>query len=277
MTASAPSRATSSDGTSIAYYESGPRDAPTIVAVHGYPDNHTVWDAVVPLLADDYRVVTYDVRGTGASDKPAERDAYRRDRLVDDLHAVLDAVGGQRVHLVGHDWGSVQCWPALLDDRVRARVATFTSMSGPSIDYASAWLRNLRDQPRVKLRQALHSYYILFFQLPRLPEFAIRRGFFERVLEPGAERTTSDAINGLELYRANMLRGVRRPQPLPDDLPVQLIVLDHDKFVTPAMAIDSARPWVRDLAVEHVAGGHWVMTRRPEAVVEPLRTFLATH
>jgi pimeloyl-ACP methyl ester carboxylesterase len=274
MTAPAPSRTTSSDGTSIAYYETGPRDAPTIVAVHGYPDNHTVWDAVVPLLADDYRVVTYDVRGTGASDKPTDRDAYRRDCLVDDLHAVLEAVDAQRVHLVGHDWGSIQCWPALLDDRVRARIATFTSISGPSIDYASAWLRDVRDDPGVKLRQALHSYYIFFFQIPRLPEFVIRRGFFERVLQPGAERTTGDAIHGLQLYRANMLRGVRRPRPLPDDLPVQLIVLSHDKFVTPAVAIGSARPWVRDLTVDRVTGGHWVMTRRPEAVAEPIREFL---
>ena len=83
----------SADGTRIAVQDSGaPRpDAPMLVAVHGYPDNHTVWDALVAELADRYRVVTYDVRGTGDSDKPGPRSAYRVDRLTEDLRAVLDA------------------------------------------------------------------------------------------------------------------------------------------------------------------------------------------
>ena len=85
-------RVTSTDGTTLAVYESGKPAAPTVVAVHGYPDNHAVWDGVVALLSDEFHVVTYDVRGAGASDKPTTRSAYRMAQLVDDLAAVLAAV-----------------------------------------------------------------------------------------------------------------------------------------------------------------------------------------
>ena len=89
---------------------------PTVVLVHGYPDQHDVWDHLVARLPlADWHVVTYDVRGAGASDVPARRADYRTDRLVDDLVAVLDAVldEGGAAHLVGHDWGSVQLWDAV--------------------------------------------------------------------------------------------------------------------------------------------------------------------
>src|SRR5438309_1175852 len=66
-------RVTSTDGVTLAVYEHGDPAAPTIVAVHGYPDNHSVWDGVVELLSDRFHVVTYDVRGAGASDKPSAR------------------------------------------------------------------------------------------------------------------------------------------------------------------------------------------------------------
>jgi pimeloyl-ACP methyl ester carboxylesterase len=98
----------SADGTGISYYVAGRQDGPTLIAVHGYPDNHAVWDALTDELGSRFRVVSYDVRGTGASDQPTERAAYRVDRLVDDLVAVVDAVAdGRPVHLIGHDWGSV--------------------------------------------------------------------------------------------------------------------------------------------------------------------------
>src|SRR6476659_9358920 len=78
---------------------------PTVVLVHGYPDQQETWDALVSRLPlDAWHVVTYDVRGAGSSDAPVSRDAYRCTRLVDDLVAVLDEVlpAGEAVHLVGH-------------------------------------------------------------------------------------------------------------------------------------------------------------------------------
>src|SRR5689334_1586392 len=99
-----PSSVTSADGTRLAVFESGNPNGPVLVAVHGYPDNHTVWDGVAADLSDRYRVITYDVRGAGASDKPTGRAAYKRDRLTEDFAAVIDAVSPDApVHLLAHD------------------------------------------------------------------------------------------------------------------------------------------------------------------------------
>jgi pimeloyl-ACP methyl ester carboxylesterase len=278
----------SSDGVRLAVYESGPVDAPTIVAVHGYPDNHSLWDDVAALLDDDFHVVTYDVRGAGASGTPSGRRAYRIPQLVDDLIAVLDATSPARpVHLLGHDWGSMQLWPAVTDERLAGRIASFTSMSGPSLDYAGSWLRRLDEHPRAALRQFAHSYYTLLFQLPLLPELAARRGIVTRGAERAGRPTragrtsaadqTHDAIHGVQLYRANAVTRVTRPAPVPAEIPVQLVVAEDDPFATPQLVIEATTAWVPDLTVVPVRGGHWWFAARPEVLAGLLRDFVAAH
>lgn len=285
-----PRRVRSSDGISLAVYESGDPDSPTLVAVHGYPDNHTVWDGAAGRLAERFHVVTYDVRGTGASDKPGARSAYRMDRLVDDLAAVLDAVSpDDAVHLLAHDWGSIQCWAAVTDERLAGRIATYTSVSGPSLDYSGAWLRQLHRHPRASLRQLAHSYYIGLFHLPGLPEFAARRGVLDALVTLSSRRTRSaaavdaqparteaDKVNGLALYRANMIGRLSRPRPVPTGIPVQVIVPEKDAFVTRDLAIAAARPWVANLTTKVVSGGHWVVSERPDVIARLAGDFAAS-
>ena len=103
---------------------------PTILAIHGYPDNHHVWDGVAQKLADRYNFVAYDVRGAGESSTPADRSGYRLTQLVADIGAVIDSLGVEPVHLLAHDWGSIQGWAAVTDDSVMGRIASFTSISG---------------------------------------------------------------------------------------------------------------------------------------------------
>jgi pimeloyl-ACP methyl ester carboxylesterase len=270
----------SSDGVRLAVYESGPGDAPTVLAVHGYPDNHSLWDEIVELLSPDFHVVTYDVRGAGASDKPRPRRAYRMPQLVEDLRAVLDATSPDRpVHLVGHDWGSIQAWPAVTDHRLAGRIASFTSVSGPSLDYAGSWMRQLQKHPRLSLRQFARSYYVLLFQLPRLPELAARRGVISHGVRraggrPHAPGRAQDAAHGVQLYRANMLGRVARPKPVPAQLPVQLIVPDQDPFATAELVVGATEPWVPNLSVVPVSGGHWAVSQQPELFARLIRTFV---
>ena len=269
------SRVTSADGTGIAYFVSGRATGPTVVAVHGYPDNHAVWDGLAAELGDRFRVVTYDVRGAGESDQPSSRAGYRVPRLVEDLRAVVDAVSdGHPVHLLGHDWGSVQCWPALTDSRLAGRIASYTSVSGPSLDHTGAWTRRFRDHPLASVKQLLHSYYIALFLMPRLPELAIRRGAFERVLDTAPYRTERDKINGLELYRANILSSLRRPRPLPIDIPVQVIALEDDAFLMPRVCIEAPAPYVRDLRTRTIPGDHWLISTRPAVIAELVTRFV---
>src|SRR5436305_4547519 len=263
---------TSSDGVRLSVRVSGPGGAPTVVLVQGYPDNGSMWDGVVAELAPHYRVVVYDVRGAGRSDKPSGRASYQLDQLTRDLGAVIDEVQPDgRVHLLAHDWGSIQGWHAVTGE-LRGRIASYTSISGPSLDYAGAWFRAQVRSPRgVKnaLVQLFHSAYILFFQLPLLPELFIRTGRMRAVLrrrEPDeAPPETSDAIHGLKLYRANMMPRLSRPVPVVADLPVQVLAPTGDPYAGTALQTGIS-PWVPGLRARRVVGTHWITRAKPDVV-----------
>ncbi len=275
-------RITSADGVELAVYEQGLEDAPIVVCVHGYPDNHTVWDGVADALADRLRVVRYDVRGAGASGRPDDRVDYRFDRLQADFTAVIDAVSPQRpVHLIAHDWGSIQGWHFVTSPSLHGRIASFTSVSGPDLDHARVWLSASLRRPRTlgrALRQLKSSYYIGLFQLPSLPEKAmtseVGRRLFRRSEAVGRtsrgrveprERADADLTGGLQLYRANML--TRTPaQPRSTDVPVLVIAPASDPFVTPALQLDAPRPFAANLRTRIVPGGHWIVADRPDVV-----------
>jgi pimeloyl-ACP methyl ester carboxylesterase len=265
-------RVTSTDGVQLAVYDAGIPSGPVVLAVHGYPDDHAVWTGVADALGDRYRVVSYDVRGAGASDKPTARSAYRLDQLVDDLRSVVGALAPDRaVHLLGHDWGSVQGWAAVSDTRPDGRIASFTSISGPSLDHATAWLRAGHRYPRAALRQLADSWYTLLFQVPRLPEAAIRAGLIERAVGP---RDRADQLHGLNLYRANMFHALRRTQPGQIGVPVQVLAPERDPYVTPDLAFGAPSQYVRDLRTTVVDGGHWVIKRRPEVIAARVAGFI---
>jgi pimeloyl-ACP methyl ester carboxylesterase len=265
---------TSTDGVRLAVHVSGKPDGPVLVAVHGFPDNHSVWDGVAAELGDEFRVVTYDVRGAGESDKPTGRAAYRVTQLGDDLLAVLDDVSPDApVHLLGHDWGSMQLWEPLAEPRFASRVATFTSISGPSLDHAGVWLRD-RGHLGATLRQLAASTYMGLFQVPRLPELALRRAPVERVAGRAVRRSAADKTNGINLYRANVARRVLRPRPPHLHLPVLVLAPVDDPYAQLRTATEAPVPFVADLTVERIPGSHWVVTEDPGRVAEHVRSFI---
>ncbi len=268
------SEVTTTDGVRLRVYESGRAGAPTVVCVHGYPDDHTVWAGVAAELAQRYHVVSYDVRGAGESGEPRSRQAYRLDQLAQDLTTVIDSVSPDRpVHLLAHDWGAVQTWHAVTGEWLSGRVASFTSISGPCLDHAGRWLRARLRRPtpralRELVTQLASSWYIGFFQLPLLPELVWRTGFAQRVLallEPTSTPATSDAVNGLQLYRANMLPRLAQPGARTTSIPVQVLAPKRDPFASVALQTDIGQ-WVPDLAVRVLPGGHWLPRTSPGTV-----------
>ena len=270
-----------SDGVRLAVQEHGHPAGPTIVAVHGYPDDHRVWDGVAADLAADHHVVTYDVRGAGASEAPSARAGYRLDRLACDLAAVLDAVSPDRpVHLLGHDWGAIQAWQAVTDPRLGDRIASFTSISGPCLDHIAAWYARRGPGVRAEtLRQAAKSWYTLLFRLPVLPELGWRSGLFGRVAARSQRvppPVVRDAVNGLELYRANIAEAMAAPAVRRTAVPVQVLAPRDDSFVGVALQ-RSAASFVDNLTVREIDGGHWVVRHRPELVAGLVRAFVRAH
>lgn len=124
---------------SLAVFEQGKADGETIVLVHGWPDTHELWNRIVPLLADDFRVVSYDSRGAGESTIPSRVQDYQLSALAGDLFAVIDAVSpGKPVHVLAHDWGSVETWEAVCEPGAEEKIASFSSISGPNLDHLAS-------------------------------------------------------------------------------------------------------------------------------------------
>lgn len=287
----------------LAVYVSGPREAPPLVLVHGYPDSAAVWEPVRARLDGRYRVIAYDVRGAGASDAPAGRDGYRLERLASDLAAVADATcGGQAFHLVGHDWGSIQSWEAVTGAAFEGRIASFTSISGPCLDHAALGLRGVKGQrghAAVKtaaqgsarpsasaLRQALKSWYIFFFHLPLVPELVWRCGgarawplwlrLTERVRPAHDPAQLRNGVNGLNLYRANFIDRLLRPRERAAHAPVQFIAPLRDLYVGPALSL-GLEGWLGDYTRDTIDAGHWVVLRDCAGIAERIDRFAAQH
>jgi NAD(P)-dependent dehydrogenase (short-subunit alcohol dehydrogenase family)/pimeloyl-ACP methyl ester carboxylesterase len=278
-----------SDGVQLAVHAYTEIDhrRPTILAVHGYPDNHLVWDGVARQLSDQcpgkFNFVAYDVRGAGESSTPASRSGYLLPQLSADVGAVIDSLGVGEVHLMAHDWGAIQCWAAVTDAAVMTKIASFTSISGTHLNYAGKFLRSARG-PRGLVnvaRQVLASSYIWFFLCPLLPELAIRARATPKVFDAveliGRQstqaqrhpeyRTVDDYLNGLNLYRANMPGAIFAPgERLPQTtVPVQVLVARQDYFVSPPLQqfTGSVPAGGRVVPIE---GGHWVTSARPDVV-----------
>ncbi|HET7417938.1 MAG TPA: alpha/beta hydrolase [Solirubrobacterales bacterium] len=89
-------------GLDFHYAEAGSGDD-VVLCLHGWPQHWYEWRHLMPALADRYRVIALDLRGFGWSEAP--KDGYEKENLVDDILAVLDELGIDRLKLVGHDWG----------------------------------------------------------------------------------------------------------------------------------------------------------------------------
>jgi NAD(P)-dependent dehydrogenase (short-subunit alcohol dehydrogenase family)/pimeloyl-ACP methyl ester carboxylesterase len=287
-------RTVHSAGVPLAVYEQGDPARPTVLLVHGYPDTHAVWDDVAADLAADHHVVRYDVRGAGASGAPAGRDGYRLARLAADLAAVADAVSPQRpVHVDAHDWGSIQSWEAVTEPGAHRRIASYTSLSGPSLDHVAHWTRHRMRRPTPRhLRQlavqGVHSWYITAFHLPFLAPAVWRFGLaraWPRVLRdledvtarPGHPQSTlaRDAVRGIELYRANFRPVLRSPRERSTEVPVQLVTLERDRYVSTFLS-EGLERWVPHLTRRTLDAGHWsALLERGPAVAGLVREHVA--
>ncbi|WP_373683315.1 alpha/beta fold hydrolase [Streptomyces somaliensis] len=283
-------------GVELCVAELGGPDRPTVVLVHGYPDSKEVWSGVAARLADRFHVVLYDVRGHGRSTAPVPlRGGFALRKLTDDFLAVADAVSpGRPVHLVGHDWGSVQGWEFATTGRTEGRIASFTSVSGPSLDHLGHWIRERARRPTPRgvgqlLEQGARSWYVYALHVPVLPELAWRGPLgrrFAGVLRRAARRSAqdyptgslpSDAAHGAWLYRDNVRSRTRRPRPDPyAHVPVQLVRPTGDVFLSERLHDDLAR-WAPRLVRRTLRAGHWVPLTHPDRLAAWIAEFVAAN
>nr|WP_275463820.1 SDR family oxidoreductase [Streptomyces noursei] len=280
-------------GIDLCVAELGDPDRPTVVLVHGYPDSKEVWSEVARGLAERFHVVLYDVRGCGRSTAPRPlRGGFTLEKLTDDFLAVADAVSPDRpVHLVGHDWGSVQGWEFATVRRTEGRIASFTSMSGPSLDHFGHWIKKRMARPTPGraaqlLNQGAKSWYVYLLHTPALPELAWKGplgkrwpGILQRVEKvPDGDYPTAslptDAAHGAWLYRDNVRARLRRPRPdAYAHCPVQLITPTGDAFLSRRLYDDLDR-WAPQLVRRSLPAKHWVPRTRPDQLVSWIGAFI---
>ena len=141
----------------------GPQDGPIVILLHGFPEFWYGWhNQIAPLADAGFRVIAPDQRGYNTSSKPAGIAAYKVSQLTSDVIAIVDQIGKDRVHVVGHDWGALIAWSVAMQhpDRV-IRLAIL------KVPHPVVLQHNIRTNPR----QWLKSWYALFFQIAWLPEF----------------------------------------------------------------------------------------------------------
>ncbi|WP_438296697.1 SDR family oxidoreductase [Streptomyces sp. HUAS TT7] len=283
-------------GVELCVAELGDESQPTVLLVHGYPDSKEVWSKVAERLAERFHVVLYDVRGHGRSTAPAPlRGGFTLEKLTDDFLAVADAVSPDRpVHLVGHDWGSVQGWEFATVERTEGRIASFTSMSGPSLDHFGHWIKNRMSRPTPRkvgqlLGQGAKSWYVYMLHTPVLPELAWRGPLgkqwpkiLQRVEKVPADgyptaSLAQDAAHGAWLYRDNVRARLRRPRPdAYAHVPVQLITPLDDAFLSPKLYAELEH-WAPQLIRRTLPAKHWIPRTRPDQLAAWIGDFVRTN
>lgn len=256
-----------------------------VLCLHGWPQHWYEWRFLLPALADRHRVLALDLRGFGWSDAPA--DGYEKENLADDVLAVLDEVGVERVQLVGHDWGG---WIGfLLSLKAPQRIERFLALN-----ILHPWIGGLG----AVLPYAWRFTYQLVVAAPVLGyELQRRSGFIPGIFRSGStvkeawdERTVrafadnlaepDRARAGVQMYRAfqlrevpSLLRGRYANQRL--TVPTLLLFGTDDAILRPEL-LAGYEEHADEMTVELVGGcGHFIADERPELVAERAREFFA--
>lgn len=270
------------NGQSFEVYEEGEGDR-LALCLHGFPEHAVSWRAQMPVLAAlGFRVWAVNQRGYGRSSRPEGIASYALPALIDDVAGLIDAAGADSVVLIGHDWGAMVAW-CFAATRARP-LERLVIMNVPHPLCFRAAMKRWRQRRR--------SWYIAFFQLPRLPEWmlarnrgaAARQMFRPLRLPPeilavyaGQLAAPGAATAMLNWYRAMRLRGGRRLDlGATIEVPTLVVWGEADVALDP-ICLDGTERYVRDLRIERLPGvSHWVQQHAPERVNALLEEFLAT-
>lgn len=159
------------NGLQLHIVQAGPADGELVILLHGFPEFWYGWkDQIAPLVAAGYRVIVPDQRGYNRSAKPPGAGVYRLDRLAGDVIGLIDMAGRDQAVVIGHDWGAAVAWWTALAHPSRVKKLGILNVPHPHVMTKTVF-RNPA--------QMLKSWYIAFFQLPWLPERAIRANDYQ--------------------------------------------------------------------------------------------------
>ena len=300
---------TIANGVRLHYVEAGDPDDPLVLLLHGFPEFWYAWRHQLPALAEaGYHVIAPDLRGYNTSEKPPGVGAYRLTRLVDDVISLIEEFTeragyegsdeAQLPLLVGHDWGGAIAWEVAI--RHPEAIERLAILNAP---HPERFQRELGSASQLR-----KSWYMFFFQLPGVPERAIRAGnyrvldrllredpvdpdafdsvdverYTEALSKPGALTAAINYYRALArenpigtLRRALVGRSGRPPAYRRVQVPTLLIWGEQDSALSVSLT-EGLDGWVENLRVERLPeASHWVQADAPETVNDLLVDFLA--
>jgi pimeloyl-ACP methyl ester carboxylesterase len=259
--------------------QAGNSNGPLVILLHGFPEFWYGWRKQIAALASiGYRVWAPDQRGYNLSDKPEGIAAYNLDELAADVVGLIDAAGQEKTYLIGHDWGAAVAWRVANQYPERLKSLVVMNVPHPTV---------MAQHVRRSFAQLRKSWYILFFQIPWLPEALSKRHDWQMAARALTQTSHPGTFtrDDLALYRqawsqqrayTSMLNWYRAavqksPQALPSPrirVPTLLIWGAQDRFLGREMAqpsidlcddgrlalIEDATHWVHHEKAEQVNG-----------------------
>ena len=272
-------------GRRLAAIDEGPTDGPLVILLHGFPEFSYAWrNQVGPLVDDGWRVLVPDQIGYNLSDKPVGLENYDIDALADDVLRLAESAGYRTFSLVGHDWGGIVAWWLALRDP--DRIERLAILNAP---HPATMTRYAMTHPT----QMLRSWYILFFQIPGVPEALLRAGGYRmaRRLLTGTSRGDAFSRHDLDHYQEawsrpgaltamiNWYRALRKRRKLRSErvrVPTMILWGERDAALEFPLALAALRRCDQGRLFRFPNATHWLQHEEPEDVNHLLRAFLSS-
>jgi pimeloyl-ACP methyl ester carboxylesterase len=271
------------DGVKIFYREAGPKDAPTIVLLHGFPTSSHMFRNLIPALADRYRIIAPDYPGYGESDAPDHKSfAYTFDHYAALIDVLIERLNVQRFALYLMDYGAPVGWRLALKhpDRITALVIQNGNAYDEGLkafwDPIKKYWEDGTDASRNALRSLLTLETTIFQYTDGVSDKSRISPDNWRHDQPLLDRPGNAEIQ-LDMfydYRTNLPLYPKVQAWLREQQPPALIVWGKNDFIFPA---DGAHPYKRDLKdleFHLIDSGHFLLEDKPDEVFPLIHDFL---
>ena len=265
------------DGVRLHYRIAGSGSA--IVLIHGYAQTGTMWSPVIADLARDHTVIVPDLRGAGASGKPA--GGYQKKQLAQDVHALVAALGYKDAAVVGHDIGLMVAYAYAAQYPEQTRRVVLMDAFLPGIgNWKDMWL--MRDlwhfhfygETPLKLVEGRERIYFEHFwndfaadKTKSIPESA-REVYAAAYAQPGGMRAGFEYFKAFEQDAADFQQLARTRLTMP------VLVISGEKSGGNFL-VDQVKLVADDVTGKVISGaGHWLMEEAPQEVIPVLTAFV---
>lgn len=273
------------NGINLHVVQHGPHEGELVLLLHGFPEFWYGWHKQLTYFANQgYRVWAPDQRGYNLSDKPKKVSAYEMTHLVQDIVGLIKASKKEKVILVGHDWGGIVAWRVARE--YPELIKKLIILNAP---HSGALRTHIKKHPT----QLLKSSYILFFQLPKVPEMILKSSHGENAAE--ALRKTSNegtfSDDDLKEYRSawakpramqSMLNWYRAnaksmtSSEISKRVSVLTLILwgENDQFLGKELATESLKYCDNGKGILISEATHWLHHEEPDRINSMIHSFI---